>query len=722
MSERFATVALDVPLPRVFDYRLPDTQQVAVGQRVIVPFGRQVLSGVVLALGETAPDVATVRDVLDVPADMPALPDDVLDLCRFCADYYAYPLGAVLAAALPGAFRQPKPWPGHEDAGAYVAPDPAALLATLSPRAARQRALAELLAQPRRVETIRAVAGDAMRWLRDWIAAGWVVRTAAPTLDAEVAPAASPALNAGQQAAVDAVAAPQGFQPWLLYGITGSGKTEVYLRAIEAVRRRGRQALVLVPEINLTPQLESRFRARFPQEHIVSLHSGLADGERVRHWLDAAEGRAGIVLGTRLAVFAPLPRLGLVVVDEEHDASYRQAEGFRYSARDAAIYRARLRDVPVLLGSATPSLESWKNGRDGRYRLLRLTERAVSGARPPAVELVPTQRQRLTDGFSDTVLGALRDTLASGGQALVFVNRRGYAPVLSCQECGWMSSCRHCSARLVLHLTERRLRCHHCGHEERVPPACPDCGNHDLKPVGHGTQRVEAVLETLFPDANLLRIDRDSTRRKGALGEMLRRVHAGEADLLVGTQMLAKGHDFPGLALVVVLNADGGLFSADFRAEERLFAQLLQVAGRAGRADRAGRVLVQTHYPDHPFYAALLAGDYAAFADGQLQERRALALPPYAAWAVLRAEARQLQPALAFLRETKALLAGSAVHVADPVPAALARKAGWERAHVVLSASGRAPLQAALRFLAQYLAEAPPRGVRWALDVDPQEF
>ncbi|TJZ73790.1 primosomal protein N' [Chitiniphilus eburneus] len=722
MSERYVSVALDVPLPRVFDYRLPDAWQVAVGQRVIVPFGRQVLSGIALALGDTAPDVATVRDVLDAPGDMPPLPGDVLDLCRFCADYYAYPLGAVLAAALPGAFRQPRPWPGHEEAGAYVAPDVARLLATISARAAKQRALAELLTQPRRVDAIRAVAGDAMRWLRDWQAVGLVERTRAPAVATEVAPSASPELNAEQRAAVMAVTEARGFQPLLLFGITGSGKTEVYLQAIEAVRRRGEQALVLVPEINLTPQLEARFRARFPGEHIVSLHSGLADGERVRHWLEAGDGRAGIVLGTRLAVFAPLPGLGLIVVDEEHDASYRQAEGFRYSARDAAVYRARLRDVPVLLGSATPALESWKNARDGRYRLLRLTQRAVSGARPPRMELVPTQRMRLTDGFSDAALGALRDTLASGGQALVFVNRRGYSPVLSCQDCGWMSSCRHCSARLVLHLGERKLRCHHCGHEERVPHACPDCGNHDLKPVGHGTQRVEAALEALFPDANLLRIDRDSTRRKGALGEMLRRVHAGEADLLIGTQMLAKGHDFPGLALVVVLNADGGLFSADFRAEERLFAQLLQVSGRAGRAGREGRVLIQTHYPEHPFYGALLAGDYAAFADTQLQERRALALPPFSAWAILRGEAKQLQPALAFLRETKALLAGGAVHVADPVPAALARKAGWERAHVVLSATGRAPLQAALRYLAQTLAETPPRGVRWALDVDPQEF
>ncbi|HSC80226.1 MAG TPA: primosomal protein N' [Chitinolyticbacter sp.] len=721
LTERYVTVALDVPLPQCFDYLLLQGE-VAVGERVVVPFGRQTLSGIVLAVHGETPQVAKLRAVESIPGDMPALPSDVIALCRFCADYYAYPIGAVFAAAIPGAFRQAQPWPGFEAAMAYLAPDVEALLAALSPRAHKQRALALQLVQPLAVETIRAVAGDAMRWVRDWQESGLVVQTRQSVVALQCAPSASPALNDEQAAAVAAVNAAQGYSPMLLYGITGSGKTEVYLQAIAATRAAGNQALVLVPEINLTPQLEARFRARFPGEHIVSLHSGLADGERVRGWLAAGEGRAGIVLGTRLAVFTPLPRLGLVVVDEEHDPSYRQAEGFRYSARDAAVYRARLRDVPVLLGSATPSLESWRNAQEGRYRLLTLRQRAVSGAMPPKIELVPIQRARMVDGFSEYVLAALRSTLAASGQVLVFINRRGYAPVLSCHECGWISSCKHCSAKLVLHLAERRLRCHHCGYDIRVPLACPDCGNHDLKPLGHGTQRVEGVLSELFPDANVLRIDRDSTRRRGALGEMLRQVHAGEADILVGTQMMAKGHDFPGLQLVVVLNADTGLFSVDFRAEERLFAQLLQVAGRAGRAGKPGRVLIQSMYAEHPFYHALVAGDYAEFADAQLTERRSLALPPYAAWAVLRAEAKQLASALDFLREAASLLAGYPVHVATPVPAAMARKAGWERAHAVISADARPPLQAALRLLAAHYAEAAPRGVRWALDVDPQEF
>ncbi|UXY17054.1 primosomal protein N' [Chitiniphilus purpureus] len=723
MSERFATVALDVPLARLFDYRLPPGLAPMVGQRIVVPFGKQVLSGIVVAVHAQQPALEQVRDALLAPSDMPALPEDVLALCRFCTDYYAYPFGAVLAAAVPGVFRLPRPWAGSTGTQAYVATDAAALLAQVPARARKQRALAQALAQPQSVAAIRQVAGDALRWVQGWLAQGLVAPARLPAAAAPGAMAGEiPLLNPEQQAAVAAIDAAQGFAPLLLYGITGSGKTEVYLRTIATARQRGQQVLVLVPEINLTPQLEARFRARFPHERIVSLHSGLADGERVRHWLAAAQGEAGVVLGTRLAIFTPLPALGLIIIDEEHDASYRQAEGFRYSARDVAVYRARLRQVPVVLGSATPGLESWKNARDARYRLLQLRTRAVAGARPPRIELLPTQRQRMHDGLAEPALQALREVLAAGRQALVFVNRRGYAPVLACHDCGWISACPQCSARLVLHLADRRLRCHHCGHEERVPAACPDCGNQDLKPLGQGSQRVESALAQLFPQANVLRIDRDSTRRKGALGEMLQQAHTGEADLLVGTQMLAKGHDFPGLDLVVVLNADNGLFSVDFRAEERLFAQLLQVAGRAGRAGQAGRVLIQTQYPEHPFYAALVAGDYAAFADAQLAERRSLALPPYAAWAIVRAQAREQATALAFLREAAAQLAGFPIQVAEPVPAAMARKAGWERAHVVLSAPGRAPLQVALRHLAATLSENPPRGVRWLLDVDPHEF
>ncbi|KAF0812553.1 Primosomal protein N' [Andreprevotia sp. IGB-42] len=716
----YATVALDVPLARTFDYRA-NSPVPGVGARVIVPFGRQRLAGVVTAISNTAPDFAGIRDIESLPGDMPALPADVLALCRFVADYYLAPLGQVLAGALPTVFRQPKVWSGFEAEQAYVAVDVDALIASLSARAHKQRALAALLASPRRLDEIRPVAADASRYLKEWQQAGQVVAQPwHPPEPAAVSTGPRPELLPEQAGVVGAITAARGFSAFLLYGITGSGKTEVYLRAIEAALRRGEQTLVLVPEINLTPQLEGRFRQRFPQECVVSLHSGLAEGERTRNWLMAARGEARIVLGTRLAVFAPLPALGLIVVDEEHDTSYRQSEGVRYSARDLAVYRANQRKVPVVLGSATPSLESWKNAQEGRYQKLVLKQRAVSGAISPKVELLPTGRIHMPDGIHPLALDILAQTLKNGGQALVFINRRGYAPVLSCRDCGWISGCKRCSAKLVLHLSERRLRCHHCGYETMPPAACPDCGNQDLQPLGQGTQRIEDILTARFPDTPPLRIDRDNTRRKGSLEAMLVQVHAGEANLLVGTQMLAKGHDFANLQLVIVLNADSGLFSVDFRAEERMFAQLLQVAGRAGRAGQPGRVLIQTNYPEHPFYGSLVRGDYAAFADEQLQVRKQLQLPPASQWAMLRAEAKQMPRAMAVLREAQRALLAAGVVANDPVPATLVRKAGVERAQLVLSATQRGVLQQALD--AWLHAATIPSGVRVTTDIDPQEF
>ncbi|MBM3115298.1 primosomal protein N' [Jeongeupia naejangsanensis] len=720
MPSDYLSVALDVPLPRCFDYRAP-AGAAGVGERVIVPFGRQTLSGVVLAVSETAPDFTGLKDIAAAPGDLPALPADVLALCRFCADFYAAPLGMVLAAALPAALRQPKPWSGDGATLLWQATDADALLARLSPRARKQRQLADLLRTPQTREAVREVAGDALRWLADWQAAGEVIAVAPERRTGVPRQAASPQLNAAQAAAVDAVNAAEGFAAFLLYGVTGSGKTEVYLRTIAERLGRGEQVLVLVPEINLTPQLEARFRQRFPDEAIVSLHSGLADGERTRSWLQAVRGEARIVLGTRLAVFTPLPALGLIVVDEEHDGSYRQQEGVRYSARDLAVWRAHDRKLPVLLGSATPSIETWKNATEGRYRRLNLPLRAVGGAVAPTIEVLPTGRTALQDGIHPLALERLRATLARGGQALVFINRRGYSPVLACNECGWVSGCKRCDARLVLHLGDRRLRCHHCGFECAIPAECPDCGNIDLKPLGQGTQRVEDALASRFPDTPPLRIDRDNTRRKGSLEAMLAQVHDGEVRLLVGTQMLAKGHDFANLQLVVVLNADAGLFSVDFRAEERLFAQLLQVAGRAGRAGQPGQVLIQTRYPEHPFYAALLAGDYAAFADEQLAARRELLLPPCASWLMIRAEAKRIETSLAFLSALRGALSGMAVQAMTPIAASMSRKAGWERAQLLVTAPTRGPVVAAAAHLATLLAARPPKGVRWVIDVDPQD-
>ena len=536
---------------------------------------------------------------------------------------------------------------------------------------------------------------------------------------------AAPALTGEQAAAVDAVDG-NAFGAWLLHGVTGSGKTEVYLRLIERTLAAGRQALVLVPEINLTPQLEERVRARFPGMATVALHSELAEAARERNWRQAFTGEAGIVLGTRLAVFTPLPRLGLIVVDEEHDASFKQQDGMRYSARDVAVFRAHQLGIPVVLGSATPSLESWANARAGRYRLLVLRERANAAARLPAVNLLDTRKSVVREGVSDALAAAIETRLARGEQSLIFLNRRGYAPVLACPACGWVSRCKRCAANLVLHLADRRLRCHHCGFEAAVPRACPTCGNQDIHPFGRGTQRLEDWVRERFPGARVLRVDRDSVKSRRQWEAVLARIHGGDADILVGTQMLAKGHDFPKLTLVGVLGADAALFAADCRAPERLFAQLMQVAGRAGRADLAGEVVIQTEYPDHPLYAALAAHDYAGFAGALLAEREQAGFPPFAYQAMLRAEAPLMADAIAFLASARALpeaVEQDAVTVYDPVPMRLSRLANLERGQLLVESASRPALQAFLPRWREALEgiRAPSR-LRWHLEVDPLEF
>jgi primosomal protein N' (replication factor Y) len=513
------------------------------------------------------------------------------------------------------------------------------------------------------------------------------------------------------------------FRAFLLHGVTGSGKTEVYLQLIAQVLARGEQALVLVPEISLTPQLEARFRQAFPDTRLALLHSGLQDIARTSAWLAAARGEAGIVLGTRLAVLAPLARLGLVAVDEEHDASFKQQEGLRYSARDAAIYRAKLAGCPVVLGSATPSLESWHNFQAGRYERIELRERAVPGARLPQVRLIDLQREPAEQGFTPSLLHAIGERLRRSEQSLVFINRRGYAPVLACEACGWTAGCERCTARMVIHAADRRLRCHHCGAEGPIPRGCPTCGNVDLKPLGRGTQRVEETLAARFPDAKIVRIDRDSARRRDELARTLEGIRRGEGDILVGTQLLAKGHDFPALTLVGVLNADAALISTDYRSGERLFSVLAQVAGRAGRHDRPGEVLLQTRYPTHPLYAALASHDYAGFAESQLAERRAAGFPPFVFEAALRAEAKKLADAMRFLADAAGLAEAPAeVRVYDPVPNVITRRAGFERAQLLMQSGSRPALQSFLAELTSRLFEMAPRNIRWHLDVDPIEF
>lgn len=713
-------VALDTPLHRLFDYRLPDgLGAVPPGSLVEVPFGRTHQVGV--ALGSPADSTVgadKLRDVIRVLDDRPTLSPDILRLAQFCADYYHYPLGAILLATLPPRLKNATPfvadtpWLVLTDAGRVAQP---------AARAKTQRALLDALrAAPQSRETLRAQKQG--RHAAALVTAGWAAWSrVAPAASAAPQTTPPPAATAEQQAALDRLLPTlTQFGVHLIHGVTGSGKTELYLRLIDAVLACGQQTLVLIPEIALTPQLEQHFRRRFPGRRIVTLHSGLTESTRTENWLAAPD--CDVLLGTRLSVFAPLPRLGLIMVDEEHDASFKQQDSLRYSARDVAVARGKQCNVPVVLGSATPALESYAQALNGRYQLIELKQRAISQARLPAIELVDLKHIPIDNGLTRPALQALTETLARGEQSLVFLNRRGYAPALYCPSCGWVSPCPRCSARLVLHRTSHRLKCHHCGFETRIPPECPGCGNPDLKPLGQGTQRLEETLTALLPAARIRRIDRD-TMRPRAWVELGEAVHGGAVDILVGTQMLAKGHDFPNMTLALILDTDGALYSPDFRATERLFAQLMQVAGRAGRADKPGRVLIQTAFPDHPLFRYLQRHDYPGYARELLAERKQLDLPPYTRQVLLRAEAPTMDAALAFLQRAAALAPEHAdVSVFSATPAPMARVANLERAQLLIQSAQRQALQAFVRDWRPQLDTIKPRVARWSLDVDPLVF
>ena len=720
-------VALDVPIARLFDYRCDD-RAAQIGARVLVPFGRQKLIGIIVARPETSEVAeAKLKRAITVLDDEPLLGRADLRLLEFAADYYVHPLGAVIMATVPAALRRVRSREHAPAAYALTAAGAALDVTALPPRARAQRDLLVLL-QSRHVidhSAISALGAATRKALQTFIAQSWAQACALPqdTPAAMPVPSAGPTLTTEQTTATNAITAALGtYQPLLLWGITGSGKTEVYLHAIAAALARDAQVLLLVPEIALTPQLESLVIARFPGIPVATLHSGLADGERATRWQAARSGHARIVLGTRLSVFTSLPDLGLIIVDEEHDTSFKQGEGFRYSARDLAVVRARHAGVPVVLGSATPALETWRNAVDRRYRLLTLHDRI--NARPPVISCIDLRHEKTTDGLSARLIAAIGKRIDRNEQSMVFINRRGYAPVLMCGSCGWMSDCKRCSAKLVVHLRDRRLRCHHCGHDSAVPTACPECGDADLAPVGQGTQRIEAALVKQFPKARILRVDRDTTRRKEAWQDMRSRIRERTVDILVGTQILAKGHDFPHLNLVGVVNADGMLYSNDFRAAERLYALLTQVAGRAGRGDQQGEVLVQTEFVDHPLYAALRDQDFDTYARSLLAERQQAGFPPYVHQALLRAEARTVDIALEFLAHAarSARRLKPAVTVYDPVPANMMRKSGRERAHLLVQSSSRADLRTFLNARRPQLAEAASTAARWSLDVDPAEF
>ncbi|UCV19045.1 primosomal protein N' [Ferribacterium limneticum] len=655
-------VALDLPLHRLFDYLAETASTADIGYRARVPFGR----------GEKLGVIVDVVGESDWPLDQLKQAVEILrDLPPLPADFFRL----------------------CEFASTYY-----------------QAAYGEVVLQALPVGLKRLDPPDR--------------RSGRATRKPE--PIQPPALTDEQATALAAIDPAAGFSVHLLHGVTGSGKTEVYLRLVEQALEAGRQALILVPEINLTPQLEGRVRARFPEAGVVSLHSELAEAARERNWRAAFAGEASIILGTRLSIFTPMPRLGLIVIDEEHDPSFKQQDGMRYSARDVGVFRAHQLGIPILLGSATPSLESWANAQGGRYGLLTLNQRANPEATLPAVHIINTRKMVLKEGVSEPLIAAIKERLARGEQSLVFLNRRGYAPVLACPACGWISRCTRCAANMVLHLADRRLRCHHCGCEHRVPKACPTCGNQDIHPFGRGTQRLEAWLQEQFPEARVLRVDRDSVKSRKQWEAMLDLIHGGLADILVGTQMLAKGHDFPKLTLVGTLGADAALYAADWRAPERLFAQLMQVAGRAGRAELKGEVLIQTEYPDHPLFAALAEHDYPGFAAQQLKEREQAGFPPYAFQAVLRAEAPEMADSIAFLNTAAALpLIGEHenVMIYDPVPMKLARLANLERGQLLAESCSRPALQNFLpRWREAIETIKAPSKLRWHIEVDPLEF
>ena len=673
MTTLYLKIALDTPLDTCFDYRWtgPDEAVPAPGQLALVPFGRRETVGLIVGVG-TSTDVPAdkIKDVLAVRAQLTPLSTEWMALCAFAADYYQRPLGEVAVPALPRNLRAEKP----------VSLD----------RALKKIAKLDLSHDP--------------------------------------APAGAPSLNPAQQQAADAIAAADGFAPTLLYGVTGSGKTEVYLQAAAQVlaRQPDAQVLILIPEINLTPQLEGNVRARFPGVRVATLHSGLAEGERLVNWLSAHLGHARIVLGTRLAILASLPRLKLVIIDEEHDPSYKQQEGLRYSARDLAVWRARQLQIPIVLGSATPSLETWQHVQSGRYRKLELRERASKDAVLPKVRLVDMERDKPGEGLTSSLVSAIKRRLECGEQSLLFLNRRGYAPVLACDACGWIGNCPRCTAFMVLHKPEHRLRCHHCSLEMRIPKSCPTCGNVDLQPLGRGTQRIEEGLQNVFPQARIMRIDADSTRLKGSAQAAFDSVHRGDVDILIGTQMVAKGHDFRNLTLVGVLNPDTALFSHDYRASERLFAQLMQVAGRAGRAGQKeggnpSEVLIQTRYPTHPLFAAVMAHDYDRFAGDLLEERRQAGVPPFMYQALLRAEARELDIALGFLKHAAECLPYPGITINDPIPMTLTRVANVDRAQLLVESPSRPALQAFLKEWMDMLRATKTRA-KWSLEVDPVDI
>ena len=732
MPEFYLNIAVDTPLYRLFDYRpvkQSSRSQYQLGQRVLVSFGRSQKTGVILGISSTtqltSKQLKAISQLLD---NAPLLSKQDIKLAKWAADYYHHPIGEVLAQTLPKQLRSGQS-PNIIQVPLYSLSDAGlAIEERQLKRSPRQSTLWHQLKQSN--EPLASDAFSSLEWdwrspLKSMTEKGWVTISQEPsqTISQAVTPDFSP--NLAQQAAIDAVSnAAEGFQVFLLDGVTGSGKTEVYLQLIQKVLEADKQVLILLPEITLTPQLAQRFRQRLAAQMVIS-HSGLNDTQRTQAWLRLKEGLANILLGTRSAVFTPMSKPGMIILDEEHDTSFKQQEGFRYSARDVAIMRARDYQIPIILGTATPSLESLYNVQQQRFKHLVLPER-TAGATQPNIRLLDCRNQKLDNHLSKSLLKAITKTLQRNEQVILFVNRRGFAPVLMCHSCGWLGQCRRCDSRLVIHKKANLLKCHHCGVEHSVPNRCPSCQQAELFPLGLGTERVEETLSSHFPTTPITRIDRDSTRRKGSMQAVIDKVHEGGAQILVGTQMLAKGHHFPNVTLVGIVDIDSGLFSCDFRASERMSQLITQVAGRAGREEKPGRVLIQTHHPEHPLLNTLIEHGYARFAKDALDERQQAQLPPYHYQALLRVNALDEQAVLTFLNDTQQLISNSNaqhINILGPVPAPMLKRAGRFRYQLLVESAQRKPRHVFLKQLLPELEKLKSsRKVRWSIDIDPVDL
>lgn len=730
------TVAVPAPLRRTFDYLPPQGEEGRVGtwrpgMRVLVPFGQQRLVGVLLSIGSKSalePDkLKPVHHILD---HEPCLPEELLGFCQWAANYYQHPVGEALATALPSLLRQGEAASFPTETVWQLSIEGKGLPAGALKRAPKQSALLDHLQQHKTVSRQELEKlGIATATLRELEKKGLVEsseRTMRPPANTASLYGESPLALNEEQAAALAQLNYGDFGCYLLEGATGSGKTEVYLQAIGRVLEAGRAALVLVPEIGLTPQLIRRFEARF-NVPLAVMHSGLNNRERLQAWLEASHDHARIIIGTRSAIFTPIPRLGIIVVDEEHDLSFKQQDGFRYSARDLAIVRAQREKVPVMLGSATPSLESLFNAIQNRYQHLRLTRRAGSAA-PPRVDLVDLRGKKLIEGFAPELFEAMTAELSQGNQVLVFINRRGFAPTLLCRDCGWIADCRNCSAKLTVHRHPPHLHCHHCDYQRPLIKSCPDCRSTDLDYLGLGTERSEQALNEVFPEVPVIRIDRDSTRRKQAMETLLAPVHEGEPCILVGTQMLAKGHHFPDVTLVTMLDVDGGLFSGDFRAPERMGQLMIQVSGRAGREAKPGRVIIQSYHCEHPSIQSLINEGYHRYARRLLHERQLVGLPPYRHMALVRAESKRAENATELLTLARQIASRTApasreLSYLGPLPALMERKNDRYCFQLQIVCSDRGQLHQAVRAICHGMENhALGRRVRWSVDIDPQDM